>query len=177
MFDSWKKTALSKLDKSRKGSIDSKIQKHIRLLNKHPNYYTTSTCSGRVTAIKFLGSKKHQTKYILNHHGKLSFKQISKLADQNIVLKQEYAIFHVVCKSLLDAGKLINIAKQSGFRRSGITTFSNKIVVEISSPNGISLPLDYVSEKFLKNLVTKINLNMDKNFDKLDSLYSNLKSL
>ena len=46
-FAQWKKTALSKCDMSRKGTIDEPLVKWVQLINDSPAAYTTSCCSGR----------------------------------------------------------------------------------------------------------------------------------
>ena len=46
-----KKSVLSKLDKSTIGSWDKKIVKLCKKINKSENYYTTSSCAGRVALI------------------------------------------------------------------------------------------------------------------------------
>ena len=47
-FINEKKVFLSKLDKSNKSSIDKNILNLINLINQKDDYYTTSSCSGRV---------------------------------------------------------------------------------------------------------------------------------
>ena len=47
-FDQSKRNALSKLDKSPKGSLDVPIASLVYGLNRHPDFVTTSCCSGRI---------------------------------------------------------------------------------------------------------------------------------
>ncbi len=51
-FEKEKKDCLSKIDKSKKGSIDKKIKELVDLINSLKDYYTTSSCSGRILLIK-----------------------------------------------------------------------------------------------------------------------------
>ncbi|MCK5108013.1 MAG: hypothetical protein KAQ83_04765, partial [Nanoarchaeota archaeon] len=46
-----KKVVLSKMDKSSKGSIDEKIKKICDIINEKEEYFTTSSCSGRLLTI------------------------------------------------------------------------------------------------------------------------------
>lgn len=48
VFASWKKQALSGVDFSRKGSIDEAILDLVAFINIQPDYFTTSSCSGRI---------------------------------------------------------------------------------------------------------------------------------
>ena len=47
-FDKQKESALSGIDLSRKGSVDSSIVELVEFINKQNNYFTTSSCSGRI---------------------------------------------------------------------------------------------------------------------------------
>ena len=48
-FSSHKARALEKVDLSRKGSVDEAIMPMVKLLNSTDEYYTTSSCSGRIS--------------------------------------------------------------------------------------------------------------------------------
>lgn len=48
-FSSQKASALEKVDLSRKGSVDDAITPMVKLLNSTDEYYTTSSCSGRIS--------------------------------------------------------------------------------------------------------------------------------
>ena len=47
-FKHQKKTNLSKVDLSRKGSVDAAIVELVQLINEQQEYFTTSSCSGRI---------------------------------------------------------------------------------------------------------------------------------
>ena len=50
-FDRQKQTSLSAVDLSRKGSIDAPIEELIQFINSQRNYFTTSSCSGRIIVV------------------------------------------------------------------------------------------------------------------------------
>lgn len=50
-FDQWKKHCFSKVDLSKKGSVDEEIYPVVSLLNDSSNFFTTSSCSGRIILI------------------------------------------------------------------------------------------------------------------------------
>lgn len=66
-FLNQKKTYLAKSDKSKKGSLDEKVVPLLTEINKNPNYYTTSSCSGRVYLWKGTG-KKSETQWLKVSH-------------------------------------------------------------------------------------------------------------
>ena len=47
-FDEIKRNALKKSDLSRKGSVDEPIVELVIFINQLDNYFTTSSCSGRI---------------------------------------------------------------------------------------------------------------------------------
>ena len=137
-FKNNKVTCLAKKDKSKKGTIDKNIEKLIDLINQQDNYYTTSSCSGRIVLLnRNNGDKKHQVNWLLTTHDKTSLKEIKKALekkdDKDIWLMQEAAIIHICCKTIEDAIKILNIFKENGFKRSGINSIKNKIIVELIS--------------------------------------------
>lgn len=50
-FAQWKKQCLNKADLSKKGAVDEAIEHVVSLLNSREEYFTTSSCSGRVILI------------------------------------------------------------------------------------------------------------------------------
>ena len=57
-FDQQKKGILTRSDKSMKGGIDAPIRHIIDFLNGLPDYYTSSSCSGRI--LVFAMDKDHK---------------------------------------------------------------------------------------------------------------------
>ena len=82
-FDNNKKTFLAKIDRSRKGSIDQEIISLVKLINSKKNYYTTSSCSGRIVLIKKRSEKKQDAEWLFVSHKKVKPNQI-KDAIKNI---------------------------------------------------------------------------------------------
>ena len=52
-FSKLKEHSLSKIDKSKKNSIDKNIKSLINIINKSDDYYTTSSCSGRIVLLRW----------------------------------------------------------------------------------------------------------------------------
>lgn len=102
-----KKKVIEKLEKEiQKERVDKDI------LN--PNYVTLSSCSGRMVVLDLpkFGDKK-ACKFLGKWHEKTKaeevIKALKKCKKQGWFIMQP-AIFHVQCKTLQDAGNLINIA-------------------------------------------------------------------
>jgi len=187
-FDLDKKNTLSKLDKSQKGSIDEKILPLVELLNSKDNYYTTSTCSGRILLIVVPDeNRKYNSKWEFLTHEKVDFEvvknEIDKIQTEDQVwFKEESAIIHVCCRTLDDASKLLEMCKHLGFKRSGISTVSNRIMLELISTENISTPVIQngkilIDDGYLRILVDEANKKLSKTHDKIRRLTRDISNL
>ena len=61
-FENNKRTFLAKTDKSKKGGIDEKILPLVSKINLSKDYYTTSSCAGRIILVKTAEKKKSLAK-------------------------------------------------------------------------------------------------------------------
>lgn len=193
-FEKQKQDTLNKKDRSKKKSIDKDIKKLVDLINSLPDFYTTSSCSGRILLISFPGeNRKYNVKWPFVSHDKVKFSGIkSSLGDavrnfnknkikDDVWLKQESMILHVCCRTLKSASDMIETAKHIGFKRSGINTISNKILLEILSTERIEVPVVkegklLVNDDYLKVLVKEANKKMIKNKEKIKKFYEKVKS-
>ena len=66
------------MDKSKKGEIDKPILNLINKINKSKNYYTTSSCSGRIVLLAKKLGEKQGAKWLFCSHERVSFKEIKK---------------------------------------------------------------------------------------------------
>lgn len=185
IFKKQKKDFLNKKDKSKKGVIDKKIKKLIKKINSLDNYYTTSSCSGRILLLATSkSSRKDEAEWLFLSHKKVNFNQIKKslknLSKQNIWFKLESAILHVTAKTIEDAVKLLNLAKNIGFKRGGIIGVrKNKISLELISTERIETIIAknskiIVSDDYLNYLIEEANLKLEKSWKKIDRLYNKL---
>jgi tRNA wybutosine-synthesizing protein 3 len=186
-FDAHKRSALSKLaeaDKSPKGSLDAPIAPLVRLacgggsaraaaspghvlvrtcaqvhtLNRHRDYVTTSSCSGRVALFESPVHGRTAGRWLLVEHRTVTAEelsaalvgasaptdpaaatgangdgrgasQFSQLGGTLITFKLEAPILHVQCRNLESATRLLSVAVRSGFRESGIVLSSSTKVM------------------------------------------------
>ena len=123
IFTKEKQGFLSKKDKSKKGSIDKEIVPLITLINRHPNYYTTSSCSGRIVLLLRPTSKKNEASWLLVSHAAVKARIIMQILAQNqgktIWLKQEALIMHVRCRNVSAAVKFLDTVRPL-YKRAGI---------------------------------------------------------
>ena len=184
-FDKRKKDILSKLDKSHKTSWDEKITKLCERINLSENYYTTSSCSGRVI-LMLDQDKKGENLFVSVYHDKVSFKKLKEdlisavKKNKNIKFKLEPCILHASCRTLNDAEELYNKAKLAGWKKSGIIGMRNAFSVELNGTDRLEFPLIrgnkiLVDDNFLKIIAEESNKKMEKNWIKIKKLEKVIK--
>ncbi len=175
-----KQDVLSKQDKSHKNSWDEKIAGLCDKINSSENYYTTSSCSGRII-LMINQEKKDEGLFIEVYHDKISLKQLKEgliLAlgkNKKIKFKLEPCILHVACKTLEDAEELYNKAKIAGWKKSGIVGMKNGFTTELNSTERLEFPIIdrkkiLVDDEFIKIFVDEANKKLEKSWLKIQKL-------
>lgn len=178
-FQSRKKNVLAKHDKSKKGSIDEHIKDLIDTINKSENYYTTSSCSGRIVLLKLSDSgKKNEAEWIFTSHELVTaeqiFQSLREIPQEQVWLRYEPPIIHACCDSLESADKLLELARKCSFKKSGL--FSVKTLsVEINSNDRIDSLIArngklLTSKEFLEETIREANVKMKECWRKIESL-------
>lgn len=189
-FDESKKVMLEKLykpDKSFKGNVDEDAIHIIDEINSKKDFYTTSSCSGRISLFyESLSGKKQDAGWTYVKHGLSSKKEIldalKELPEETLWFKMETPIFHVACRTDDDAKRLLDMCMKLGFKRSGITSSGKRTMVEIIFNDKMEVPVSmnktlFVDEKFIGFLVEKANQKMEKNNELLRKFEKELKKL
>jgi tRNA wybutosine-synthesizing protein 3 len=180
-FEKRKKDFLAKDDKSSIGSWDKPIVPLCNKLNKNKDYYSLSSCSGRVVLLRNVKEKKHGL-FVFRSHEKISLREISnaiekaKSVKEGVLFKQEPGILHVACRDLVSAKKLLVKANLAGWKHSGIIAISdNRIVVELNVSESLAFPVVdsgkvLVDDGFLKILVRESNARLSGVWKKINKL-------
>jgi len=176
-----KKARLNRKDNSSIGSWDKLIFDLCEKINKNNDYYTLSSCSGRIVLIRETINKEPGL-FIFRSHKKISFEEIKgmleKIEDKEtglIYLKQEPCVLAVSCRNLNVEQKLLDKARNVGWKKSGITTTNKKFVVELFSTERINVPIMQkgrvlVDDNYLKLLVNEANSKLFRTWEKIKRL-------
>ena len=183
-FEKEKKDFLTKKDKSKKGIIDKEIRPLVQLISKLPNFYTKSSCSGRIVLLKKKSDRKQEAEWLFVKHGTVTFDEIAKtfnkLPKEDVWFKQEPLIMHVCCTSLYDANKLLKLSKNF-FKRSGIIGIKKFFTLEIIGTDTMDTLIArnsklLVSENYLRILIQEANKKLKRNSKKIKDYYQHLKA-
>jgi len=173
---------LNKKDRSLKQGWDNKIASLCKKIDSSKNYYTTSSCSGRV--ILFYDKKeKRDDVFIKVWHEEITLKEIKKAlkdvkrnkSKEMVYLKHEPCILHVACRDLQHAQKMYDLAKLSGWKRSGIIASEKRYVVELNSTQKLEVPVInkgklLVSDEFLRVFVKEANKKLKISWENIRRL-------
>ncbi len=191
-FDSFlrrKKSILSKPDKSSIGKWDNKIISLCNKINNSNNYYTTSSCSGRIVLMVAQEKKSHNL-FLAISHELISFNwlknQLNKIIKNKklnkllIKFKCEPPILHIVCRNLETTSLLLEKAKSSGMKHSGIHYLGKNPILEINGDDRLEFPMIdknkiLVDESFLKLIAKKSNAKLKKSWKMIKKLEKSLK--
>ncbi len=184
MFDKQKKDCLSRIDKSNKKRIDRDIKPLISLINSLDDYYTTSSCSGRILLIEKKTDKKQDARFAFAEHKTADFKAIKQslenLPEDDVWLKQESIIIHLCCRNLESAKRLLKIVRCLGIKRAGIISIGKKIIIELIGTEAMETIIArkgkmLVNDDYLKTLVKEANKKIERNKKKIKELYNKIK--
>ncbi|MCK5043402.1 hypothetical protein KAR52_00145 [Candidatus Pacearchaeota archaeon] len=192
-----KEDVLSKKDKSSKArqslllnrpsvvnpkqSWDKKISDLCMKINSLDNYYTTSSCSGRI--VLMVNQDKKESDLFFNvYHDLISFNQIkkdleviSKKNKKSVKFKLEPCALHVACRTLEDAQNFYNNVKLAGWKKFGLISFKHRFIVELNSTERLEFPIInsgkiLVDDEFLKIIVDESNKKLKKSWMKIEKL-------
>jgi len=174
-----KRDILSKKDKSYKGFWDKHISKLCDRINLSNNYYTTSSCSGRVV-LMIDQEKKGRDLFKKVYHEFISFEELKKdlncilneCKNKKIKFKLESCALHVACRTFEDAQELYNKAKLSGWKKSGIISSGSRFMVELTNTDKLEFPIIrkgklLVDDEFLKVIVDEANKKLKKGWNRI----------
>jgi tRNA wybutosine-synthesizing protein 3 len=183
-----KDKALNSLNKAKnENKLDLDIEEIINTINLNKEYFTSSSCSGRIVILELpeIGNKK-EAKFLGKWHRDIQYNELieaTKHAKYGMIwLLAQSPIIHVITNSYSLGDNIIKIAINSGFKNSGYKSTNNNIVVEICSTERLDSPIGnngklLISDEHLKFLLITSNFIIKRSKTKLKKLKKNLKKL
>ena len=173
-------SVLSKSDKSSIGKWDKRILHLCKKINSKKEFYTTSSCSGRIV-LMLDKDEKSPNLFLKVWHDRVSFDDLKETLNElakrkkTIKFKLEPPILHVACEDLKCASEMLEKAKSAGWKRSGINALGKNIVLELNSTEKLEFPVIkngkiLVNEEFLKLILKQTNKKLKKGWEKIEKL-------
>ena len=168
-----KEKAMETLKKAMENNeVDKKAIPIIEKLNGIDEFFTTSSCSGRIAIMELPSiGNKIDARFLGKWDDKIEIQDIKNALENaekgEIWMLAQPPIFHVSASDVNAASKLIKVAKQSGFKNSGIRSIGKRVTVEVRSTEEVDVPLGIdgkllCDEKYLSLLVSIANEIMDR---------------
>ncbi|MAH07627.1 hypothetical protein CMI38_05260 [Candidatus Pacearchaeota archaeon] len=180
-FDNSKKSILGKEDKSSIGEVDSRIVGLCDVVNGRDDMFTTSSCSGRVVLIRD-SDKKESGLFLFRSHELISFEELKReiervageVSSGMVMFKQEPCLLVVSCKDDGVMDWLFGIARNNGWKKSGVLG-GKKRLVELMSSGSLEFPVAkdgrvLVDDSFLKVVVERANRNLVRSWERIGGL-------
>jgi len=130
------------------GKVDFDIADFLDRFNAEvDDYYTTSSCSGRVIVaeVEQLAFSKSKGKFriLKKWHRPITVSELAGLIDRdNVWIMVRGAIVHFVARDLERARILLEIARRAGFKRSGVLNVAKfGVVVEVQGDDRLDVPI------------------------------------
>ena len=129
------------------GYLDEDIVDVLELFFKTDYVFTKSSCSGRITIVDapFPWSRKDSTIVFKSHSG-ITLEELEDVLKREVVhtlwLNVQGPIIHAVAVDIPAALKVLEIAREAGFKHSGILSISDRgVVVELTTGVRVNIPL------------------------------------
>jgi len=180
-----KKQTISKLKNAKNESkVDIDIIPIIDLINSYDEYYTSSSCYGRIVLLELpeFGDKKNAN-FLGKWHRKIEKNELLKVIKNSskgqIWFLVQSPIIHVFSKDLGSGDKLVKKAISCGFKNSGFRSVKKNIVVEITSTERIDAPIGfdghlYFNDDYIDLLIFISNNMIERFSEKLNRLRKEL---
>ncbi|MCX8158285.1 MAG: hypothetical protein N3D73_01310 [Candidatus Diapherotrites archaeon] len=175
-------------DAIKSNKIDQQMIDLCKLINSTEDYFTSSSCAGRIMLLDVVGDEnKKDSKFHAKWHRKISLQELKiELAKRSkgvLWLRVEPFIIHIGCKNLEKAKKILEVKNKAGIKRGGIIfAEEGKYLLELTGTQFVSLPLVkdnkiLVDENYLSYLIEISNKKISQNYKRLEKFYNAFKGV
>lgn len=167
------------------GRMDSDFIPLCDYITATKNYFTTSSCAGRISLIG-LGKKeiKQESSFYRKWHRTVKpeevLQAVKKYDGAVLWFKQEPLILHLGTNNLQNAKKILFLCEKVGIKRAGIKVAKDgKYIAEILGTQSINTPIKEgkltANDEYLKYLIKKANQKFKKNQELIEKLFKEAK--
>ncbi|ENN96477.1 hypothetical protein J422_02270 [Methanocaldococcus villosus KIN24-T80] len=166
MFSEDKRRVLMELNLAiEEGLVDREVIPILEKINNLKNYYTTSSCIGRIGILEIPKDKNPKifSRWLGKWHDYPKIEDIinslNKAKEGYILFVMNSPILHIACKDIESAKKMLELAIHNGLKASSIKSISKRrVIVEILTTYKIDTPIGvdgkvYVNYQYLKFLL------------------------
>jgi len=188
-FDEGKEKAMAGLREAlAEGKVDGDIIPLLEKINSLENYFTTSSCSGRISVMEMphFGDKVNSV-WLGKWHRTVKVEEVLEAIGRHekgqLWFLVRSPILHVGARTMDDAVRLLNLTIGLGFKYSNIKSVSHKkLLVEIRSTERMDVPLGsdgelWVDDAYIKRIVGIANSQVRRFKGKLKRLEEEIEKI
>ncbi len=184
-FSELKQRFVSRLrEAERRGLVDEPLIPLLELINSLDDYFSTSSCAGRIVLISVPPSwKKNQSRIFFKSHYEVDLEEVWEALQEgapkyghSVYFKQEPFILHISASSVESAIRLLSIAQRSGVKHSGILNISpDRVTIEMQSIERVEALVSrdgriLITKDYLGQLVEDANEKLRRTRSKMERL-------
>jgi tRNA wybutosine-synthesizing protein 3 len=181
-----KEIAMKKLEKACvKDEVDEDILNLLSIINGSQDYYTSSSCAGRIVLLEIpsIGDKKEAV-FLGKWHREIDSSELisaAKKSEKGMTwLLAQAPILHLGAKTISAADELLKTAISCGFKDSGLKSLGKKIIIEVCSTERLDAPVGkdgilFCNDNHLQLLVNISNEVIRKSSVKLKKFEEKLR--
>ncbi len=157
-FEKRKKKAMEKLRQALTlNKVDAEVMPIINLLNSFPQWFTTSSCAGRLALLSKGGIRsKYDAAFWFKTHDPGVFHQVKRRLPRDfkgqLWLLVSPPMFHVAARTLKDALLLQQLARHARLGYTKIQSISPSIIVEVLGTGNMAIPIGQDGQIFISSL-------------------------
>ena len=186
-FEHYKAKAMKGLaDAKAKKLVDEDAMPFVDEINEKDDYFTSSSCYGRIYLIDLPSRKKNESLFIEKHHRPVTFTEMKRGLDEHdgkIWFRQEAFILHISCRDVESARKALEAKTRAGIKRGGIFNIKDgRVQIEIEGTQKIDCPVKdgkkmLVSDEYFNYLIELANDKIENNIKDWERLRSEFRKI
>jgi len=167
-----KNVAMQKLQQAiKEGKADEPALPLLDEINSKDDYFTSSSCYGRVLVID-AKRRKNESRFLGRWHRKITFEEAKEVIDANegnIWFRFEPFILHISCRDIPATQRMLAIKTKLGFKRGGVFQIkTGRVQIELEGTDLMAVPVKdkkqrLVTDDYLRFLVKTANDKFDSN--------------
>lgn len=179
-FEMLKKHNLEEFEKAvKEGKADKKMQSLCYYLNSLNDFFTSSSCAGRIAllSVQSIG-KKQPNAFHRKWHRKIKVSEViegieEKIREKELWFKLDPFILHAGARDLDNARKILKCMRLAGVKRGGIILGQKeKFIIELQGTNFIALPVksdggELLDKEYISFLTKQANKKIEENYKRL----------
>jgi len=186
-FETFKAKTMKKLENAKELQlVDKDAIPFLDEINAKENYFTSSSCYGRIYIMNIPNRSKKDAQFLGKWHRKVSFDEVKKVIDEyegKMWFRMESMILHISCRDVESADKLLKVKSNAGIRRGGIFHIQpGRVQIEMTGTQKVDFPIKegnkyLITDDYLKKVIEISNKKFDLNVEQWERLRKEAKKL